>query len=172
MSRFPCTHCGTPVEEPTPGRPSTCPGCGEVFEAAVPGAADLPPPAREYETRDRPGAHALPIEQPAHSGLGVASSVIGLIVIVLDILILILVLVLASGRAGRREMQTIGAVAGVFNCLGVVACLIGLALGVGGLFQEYRNRTFAVVGAVLNGAVILLITGVLLWALAASWGPF
>src|SRR5207237_120752 len=63
--------------------------------------------------------------------------------------------VLASNRANRNTAETMGVMTGLFVCGGALASLVGLGLGMAGVFQEDRNRTFAVIGLILNGLIIL-----------------
>jgi hypothetical protein len=102
--------------------------------------------------------------------VGVASFVIGLIVVVLDLLLVAFALI--AGGASRRAREPVAQMAFFFNCFGLLAAFIGLGLGVGGLFKEDRRRTLAVAGAVINGLVILLVTGALLVAVAVWGSPF
>src|SRR5262245_29744326 len=101
MSHFPCTRCGTAIDEPAPDRSAVCPNCGQVFEPAAPRTAHAPRRPPGYGRDDRRldegyGARAPSLVRPPHSALGVVSTVIGTIVIVLDLLIVLLVVVLAS----------------------------------------------------------------------------
>lgn len=92
-----------------------------------------------------------------HSGLGVASFIIAMIVVVLSILAVVLIVMAlgqAYSRSGGRSLATAG---GLIICGGAVAALVGVGLGIGACFQENRNRTFAIVGLILNGLIILAV---------------
>ncbi len=167
MSQFSCSRCGTRMEAPAPGATAACPGCGQLFETPATSAAPPPRSSRDDPYGDERGDARYPdVGRRTHSGVGIASFLIGLIVIVIDLLLVLLLVVLATGGAGYREGRTVGTLAGVFNCIGVLACLAGLGLGVAGLFQEDRNRTFAVLGVILNGLVILIVAGLFIVGMA------
>jgi hypothetical protein len=173
MTRFPCTRCGTSLDPPPPGRPAACPRCGQVFETPDASRPQGPPPRRDPAHRDLGGYGRGEdpfdrVEKLPHSGLGVASFLIGALVIVIDLLFVVLALV-----AGQSDSAVVfGRLAVIFNCLGAVTALVGLGLGVPALFQEERNRTFAVLGVGANGLVLLAVTGLFLWLNAVGKGPF
>jgi hypothetical protein len=89
------------------------------------------------------------------------------VVIVLCLLVIVLAVVMSKGRGSRDAAEAMTVMAGLVICGGAVASLVGLGLGVGGLFQEDRNRTLAVVGLILNGLV--LIGGVVLVILGMAF---
>jgi hypothetical protein len=149
------------METPPVGADAACPSCGQRFE----GFSAAPPYGAGGEGRsfrgDREGDEQYFRRGPMpHSGLGVASFLIGVIVLVIDLVLLVLLVVVASGPRGLRSdaASTVGGVFGIFNCVGVLAALGGLGVGVGGIFQENRNRTFAVIGVVLNGLIVVAVT--------------
>jgi hypothetical protein len=153
MSTFSCTRCGTIMEAPAPGTRAACPNCGQMFE--TPADPNEPAPPASRRGRDEGGYASRPPLN--HSGLGVASFIIGLVVIILTLLVIILAVVTAASSRPHRgdAAEAMGAVVGIVICGGLVASLVGLGLGVGGLFQEDRNRTFAVIGVVLNGLILV-----------------
>jgi len=154
MSVFNCTNCGTLMPAPAPGSSGACPNCGQLFE--TPAVSDRP--LRRDGRWDEPEAGDAPYGRPRHlphSGLGIASFIIGLVVVVIVLLMILLIAVLASNRANRNTAETMGVMTGIFVCVGALASLVGLGLGMGGVFQEDRNRTFAVIGLILNGLIIL-----------------
>jgi hypothetical protein len=154
MSAFQCTKCGTLMQAPAPGTSGACPNCGQLFE--TPAAPDRLP--RRDERWGEPESDDAPYARPRHrphSGLGIASFIIGLVVVVIVLLMFLLIGVLASSRANRNTAETMGVMTGLFVCGGALASLVGLGLGLAGVFQEDRNRTFAVIGLILNGLIIL-----------------
>jgi hypothetical protein len=170
MSAFNCTKCGTLMQAPAPGSSGACPNCGQLFETpAVP--QRFP---RRDERWDEPEADDARYGRPRHlphSGLGIASFIIGLVVVVIVLLMFLLIGVVAASRANRDTAHTMGVMTGLFVCAGAVASLVGLGLGMGGVFQGDRNRTFAVIGLILNG-LILLGTAVLFLIGMAVGGAF
>jgi hypothetical protein len=107
---------------------------------------------------------------PPHSGLGIASFIIAMVVVVVG-LVAVLLIVLASGRPYRRDAEPLIAMLVGLICLGFVAALVGIGLGIGGCVQEDRNRTFAVTGLIINGIIVLGVAMLFLIGLAvdARW---
>jgi hypothetical protein len=142
------------MQAPAPGTSGACPSCGQLFETPL--ATERPP--RRDDRWVEPEAGDAPYGRPRylpHSGLGIASFVIGLVVVVIILLMILLIGVLVSNRANRNTADTMAAMTGLFICGGALASLVGLGLGMAGVFQEDRNRTFAVIGLILNGLIIL-----------------
>src|SRR5262249_44724139 len=141
-------------------------GWGRMRNTPVPVAAPLRSSSMSRYADDR-GPYSYdprpydPDRPRPHSGLGLTSFVIGLLVIVLDLLLVLVLVIVANSsqpRMGFRThpMDTWGPIALLFNCVVLLACFTGGGLGVAALFQEDRNRTFAVIGVILNGVVILI----------------
>ncbi len=176
MSRFLCTRCGTALEEPAPGASVACPNCGRQFLA--PEAPLLPEPPRRPSRHDRDEEEAwdeAPFDAAGprgNSGVGVASFLIGLIVAVIDLLLFLFLFLVGGSGTSLQGRETVRQMGFLFNCIGLLAAFIGLGLGAAGLFQEHRRRTLAVVGVVLNGLVILVVTGALLVVVAIWRFPF
>jgi hypothetical protein len=147
------------MEAPPPGARAACPNCGQLFE--TPAAPGPSPRARRDDRWDEP-------TRPPHSGLGIASFIIGLIVIVLTLLVVLLSVVVQANRAHRSTADAMLGISLLFGCVGLLASVVGLGLGVAGVFQEDRNRTFAVVGIILNGLVILGTVALILIGMAAN----
>ena len=106
-----------------------------------------------------------------HSRLGIASFVIAILV-VLAILALVIggPLVISSSEGfdpqsfDPADPQSIDPsdpaiialqVLGLGFIVGVLLSFVGLGLGIAGIIQRRRKRLFAVIGAVLNGLVVL-----------------
>lgn len=104
------------------------------------------------------------LNPPRHSRLGIASTVIGVVLPVLLVIFIGLLIVL-----GSRKNTFGNYVAGaglIFSVIAPLLHLIGAAFGVGGLFTKNTKKLFPVVGTVLN--IMLGISGVLLWVLVIS----
>jgi hypothetical protein len=74
-----------------------------------------------------------------------------------------------------QSLQDSPALAGLaavgLGILGSIAFyLLGLVLGVAGFIQRRRKRLFAVLGAVFNGIVLLLVVGLVAFGFVASQG--
>jgi hypothetical protein len=185
MNEVTCPRCGMRLRAPAPGTHAACPNCGQTFDTPD----DRPPSARparfadeeepprgggQWPERERKGpryadevADRLAAGVP-HSGLGIASFLIGLVVVLLNVLLVLIAVLMGRGRRTPEAVESVGLLLGVFFCTGVVGALVGLGLGVGGLFREDRNRTFAVVGVVLNLLVVLVATALFLIYLVLS----
>ncbi|MCI0458538.1 MAG: Zn-ribbon domain-containing protein [Gemmataceae bacterium] len=175
MSRFPCTRCGTTLEDPAPGASVACPNCGRQFLAPEPLPPELAPRPSRYDRDQQQAWDETPFEPAGprgNSGVGVASFLIGLIVAVIDVLLFLFLFLVGGSGSNLQGRDTVRQLAFLFNCIGLMAAFIGLGLGAAGLFQEYRRRTLAVVGVILNGLVILLVTGALLAVVAIWRAPF
>ena len=87
-----------PASTEASGEMAACPNCGQMFE--TPTDPDEPAPPASRRGRDERGfadaggyGRRAP---PGHSGLGVASFIIGLVVIVLVLLVIVLTVVMAA----------------------------------------------------------------------------
>ena len=106
-----------------------------------------------------------------HSGLGVASFVISVVVGGLDLLLFLLAFVLGAIAPEFMEMEMGSVVLYIITSatlLGLVANVAGLGLGIAGLLARNRKKTFSVLGVILN--VLILIVLIVLMAIAPSAG--
>ena len=103
-------------------------------------------------TKTSKGFTPNPMNEPQkHSGLGILSFVISLVTGVATIALFTMAAVLESANEGGIQEESPEAVVlGTFLIIAMVACVVGFALGVAGLFQENRNKTFAVLGTILS----------------------
>jgi len=100
-----------------------------------------------------------------HSGIGIASFIISLVIFVFFILLFAgagFIGVAASGQIS--ETSPVIMMIGLLAIIGLVVCLIGIGLGIGGFFQKNRKRIFSILGLSFNalvffGVVILIIIG-------------
>jgi len=106
---------------------------------------------RDYEDSDDYDLGPL-----RHSGPGVASFVLAIGAgLVLGILILVAAVIEAS-RPGALQPDGPGEVAlGLVACFALLLAMIGVGLGIAGVFQKHRKIVFAVIGLVFNGLVLL-----------------
>jgi hypothetical protein len=116
--------------------------------------------------------------------MGVASFVISILTTVLVVTLFIVAAVIGASAFGDvqdpqsidpQSLQDSPALAGLAAVgLGMLASiafyLLGLGLGLAGIIQRRRNRLFAVLGAVFNGIVLLLILGLVAFGVVASQG--
>jgi predicted Zn finger-like uncharacterized protein len=173
-----------------------CPKCGRQFTLRGGASADpSPPPASSAfsDLEDRSGSRRVgdlsdefrvseKLERK-HSGLGIASFIIALLVGGLDV-ILALFIVINIARSGHRHADLddypayrhtseeyqrgylmgkalSGGVAMIcLNCMSIPLCLVGAGLGLVGLIaQRDCNQVFTWIGLMGNGIVILGVVG-------------
>lgn len=105
-----------------------------------------------------------------HSGLGVASFLIALLTGVGEFLFVVLcVLLAASSSGGEIDEESPAAIAmGLMILAGLGIALIGVGLGVGGLFQSKRNKLFAVLGICFNALILAGVTALMCIGLLAG----
>ena len=119
-----------------------------------------------------------------HSRMGIASFVISILATVLVVTLFIIAAVIGTSAFGNvqdpqsidpQSLQESPALVGLAAVgLGMLASiafyLLGLGLGVAGIIQRRRKRLFAVLGAIFNGIVLLLIVGLVAFGFVASQG--
>src|SRR5262249_24544801 len=145
-----------PPPLPTPETPS--PSRATEWGAVVPG-----PECRTSFPGDLVGDSRFD-RRNHHSGLGMASFVIALLVGGLDV---ILAVAIATGiarsqtRAGlQNEVLGGGMAMYCLNCMSVPLCLVGVGLAIVGLVAHRdRNHLFTWIGLLGNGVVILGVLG-------------
>lgn len=178
-----CINCGQrvliPAPKPKPVNKTTL-GKLEGSESAAtapPEAPEAPIPIwPEEPSRDEPGqSEDDPDEesQQTHSGLGIASFLIAVLVGGMEIILIFIIAIgMASVPRGDgheiRDDIALRAVGGgvslvCLNCASVPFALVGLGLGVVALIahrgRNRRNHLFTWVGTIANGVVILAVVG-------------
>ena len=103
-----------------------------------------------------------------HSGYGITSLVIALVMFVIGFLDIGAAGFLESSTAGGMDEEDSPAVLIGLILFGVwFGCLVGLAFGIAGFVQsERRDRTFPTLGVVLNVGVILMTVGIMVMGLS------
>lgn len=105
--------------------------------------------------------YGVPIEQK-HSALGIASFVIGLIVgLLLCILVVIAGMITASQPEIVAEESVPMILLGLLVLGGLVVNLVGVGLGIAGLFQQQRKKLFPILGVATNVLIVLGICGLM-----------
>jgi hypothetical protein len=92
--------------------------------------------------------HELP-----HSGLGIASFILGLAAIGL-VGILVVVAITEANRP-HYPNDPLDTFAGLMVCGAGLLALVGGGLGIGGVCQSNRRKVFGIVGLCLNGTLLL-----------------
>jgi hypothetical protein len=107
-------------------------------------SAYRPPAARVADPADG-------VVKVRHSGLGIASFVIGCVSAVLILVLMAIAgAIEVSTPGGMSETSPVAIVVGLLMFLFVFLALVGLGLGIAGLFQSQRRRLFAVLGTVFT----------------------
>jgi hypothetical protein len=112
----------------------------------------------DYE-EDRAGRRA---EDWPHSGVGVASFIIGILVLLLGLAGMGLAVV-AAVQAQRSGHPPAAAMVGGMLIIGaVILALAGTGLGIGGVCQRHRKKVFGIIGLCINGLALLGGLGIML----------
>jgi len=128
--------------------------------AGVP-AATAESIARQKIIADIQRLEEMPVT-PIHSGTGIASFVISLAVGLVDFAVFIFVVIIAIVNEGTSERNSpIAIMIGMILMLGGLGYLIGLALGIKGLFEKHRKKVFAVLGIILNVLGLIILGGLI-----------
>lgn len=102
-----------------------------------------------------------------HSGVGIASFVTSIVAGVLIFLLVIIAGVLEVSTPGGMDEESIAAVLiGLFLFAFLGAELVALGLGIGGLIQKDRKKTFAILGVVFSATALLITLFMLFLGLA------
>jgi|SRR5580698_6127761 hypothetical protein len=88
-----------------------------------------------------------------HKGLGIASFVIAIVVLVLVFLLFLIAGVMKTSGAAT---PTANAVIGSLIFLLWLIDVVGVAIGIAGVLDRTAKKTFPVLGIVIGGAVLLL----------------
>lgn len=102
-----------------------------------------------------------------HSGLGIASFVVSLLVGAILMALVIVAGLMEAGTPGGIDEDSMAAVGlGLLLIAGMIGELVAGALGIAALLQSGRRKTFGVLGLVfaamsLLGMVVLMIVGTL-----------
>lgn len=97
-----------------------------------------------------------------HSGYGIASFVIAVVVGLLEfVLIVVAGVIEASTPGGMDENSPIAILLGLGLFGGLLADVFGMALGIAGLCQANRSKVFAVLGLVFGTVVLLGVLGLM-----------
>jgi hypothetical protein len=130
-----------------------CPGCGALIITDQPTGARVSCAAC-HRVVSVPEAGA-PI-RVRHSGVGIASFVLGVLAGLTAFGLLAVGVTLAMGARGEIDDGTVMVASLGLGLMGAIAlALVGLVLGIGGLAQANRRKVFAILGVCCNGVVLL-----------------
>jgi hypothetical protein len=102
-----------------------------------------------------------------HSGMGLASLIIGIFCSVWELVVIVIAGVLHNtpGRTAADKASQDTMVGGLI-CGSLVFVLVGLGLGIASLFQRDRKKILGILGVVFNGLIILGVIGLMLLGFA------
>ena len=93
-----------------------------------------------------------------HSGLGITSFIISLVMALIAFIIIIIAGVMEASSPGGIDESSAAAAAAVVGLL-IIGCLlvqlVALGLGIAGLIQKNRKKIFAVLGTVFSGMTLV-----------------
>ena len=93
---------------------------------------------------------------PKHSGLGIASFVISLAMAFFLFLIVLAAAVIATvTRGDMPDTSPAAVIVGLVAVLGLFGCVVGIGLGIAGMFQKNRKKVFSILGLIINGLIVL-----------------
>lgn len=92
-----------------------------------------------------------------HSAFGIASFIISIIAWISLLMTLIVAVIIAAvvEPINIQESYPIGILVGSLLLIVFLLSLIGIGLGIAGLFQKKRKKVFSILGLIFNGIVFL-----------------
>jgi len=126
------------------------------------------PPQNPYSAGGTYAPHRFgdPEDMP-HSGLGIASLILGVLCGVGAFGLLVAAGVMESSTPGGMNEESPAAIVlglALFAVMGL--CLMGGLLGIFGVVQSQRKKVFAILGLAANGLVFFGLVGIILLGLA------
>jgi len=122
---------------------------------------------RNDDDRDEGERRRLP-----HSGLGVASFATALIVAVFEFAVIAAACYLTVSQPGGLDEKSPEA---IFLGLGIIGggfiAVVGMVIGIAGLSQPRRSKTYAALGVAINALTILGLIALIAIGLAVGDGP-
>lgn len=112
-----------------------------------------------------PGHEYLPPEPQKHSGVGIASFIIGMVVGGVQLVLVVVAAAMVMGGASEDSPQMM--VVGCSFLVGMAANLVGIVLGIVGAVQKNRKKVFSILGLTINALVLLGLLGLMVIGLVA-----
>jgi hypothetical protein len=123
----------------------------------------------DYEIDDYEDDYDRPRRALKQSGPGIASFLVALVSVLMGVVMFVYAIYAGTAAAKGGQIKQSDAMLVGFAALGaVLLAFIRLALGIFGLFQEGRKKTFAVTSTILNGLVLLGVGGIFVLGLLAG----
>jgi len=109
-----------------------------------------------------------PYPENKHSGMGVASFIIGLGIGLLELAMVIAAAVMESqaGPSGLDEKSPAAIILGLVLLTGLLVALLGAGLGAAACLQANRKKIFGILGILINGMILLVVVGLMVVGLA------
>lgn len=108
-----------------------------------------------------------PTAAPGQSGLGIASLILSIVSALAIFLLVVLAGVVESTTPGGMDENSAEAMLiGLLLFAFMGAALLGLGLGIGGLLQQNRAKTLAIVGTVVSAITLVGSVSIILLGLA------
>ncbi|RMF93532.1 MAG: hypothetical protein D6736_01645 [Nitrospinota bacterium] len=93
-----------------------------------------------------------------HSGLGTASAVIALVLVVTFFELFLIVGAITKTSADLlAEDSSVTITIALLIILGLAASLVGIGLGIAGIFHRNRRKIFAILGVIFNVVLLRLV---------------
>ncbi|MDR0666508.1 MAG: hypothetical protein LBF71_03760 [Campylobacteraceae bacterium] len=107
------------------------------------------------------------MEVQKHSGLGVASFALSIIsVVCIFVLFIVAGAIEVSTPGGMDENSAAAVIIGVLYFLFAGFSLVGVGLGIAGLFAKERKKIFAVLGLIFSAAIFIIAVAVMVIGLS------
>ena len=108
-----------------------------------------------------------PTAAPSQSGLGIASLILSIVsALAIFMLVVLAGVVESTTPGGMDENSTEAMLIGLLLFAFIGATLLGLGLGIGGLLQQNRAKTLAIIGTVISALTLVGSTAIILLGLA------
>ena len=93
-----------------------------------------------------------------HSGLGTASAIIALVLVISFFELFLIVGAITKTSADLlTEDSSVTITIALLVILGLAASLVGIGLGIAGVFQRNRRKVFALLGVLFNAVIIRVV---------------
>jgi hypothetical protein len=106
-------------------------------------------------------------ETPKHSGLGITAFILSLVTALVTAGLFGVASILESATPGGIDEESPAAITiGLLLVLSLASCVVSFALGIAGLVQANRNKSFAILGTIISalvgiGASLTILLGLL-----------
>ncbi len=103
-----------------------------------------------------------------HSGLGIASFIIGLVVLVILTIVFVYIIGILSQSYYISESDPRLVAVGVVMMVGMLLSGVGIILSIIGLSKRTRKRIFPILGIVINGLIVVFVIFLIILGLASE----